>query len=80
MLHRKEDLGLYQNQLNYMTTAWTVGYVIGEIPSNVVLTRIRPSLWIPTMEVGSRLLFVKSDPEANLLGHLVCPYDVTLKM
>ncbi|KAL9067902.1 MAG: hypothetical protein Q9157_006667 [Trypethelium eluteriae] len=26
----KEDLGLYQNQLNYMTTAWTVGYVIGE--------------------------------------------------
>lgn len=28
----KEDLGLYGNQLNIMTTAWTVGYVIGEIP------------------------------------------------
>lgn len=28
----KEDLGLYGNQLNYMITAWTVGYVIGEIP------------------------------------------------
>ncbi|KAH8166703.1 hypothetical protein CIB48_g1551 [Xylaria polymorpha] len=28
----KEDLGLYGNQLNYITTAWTVGYVIGEIP------------------------------------------------
>lgn len=28
----KEDLGLYQNELNYMITAWTVGYVIGEIP------------------------------------------------
>lgn len=28
----KEDLGLYGNQLNYMTTCWTVGYVIGEIP------------------------------------------------
>ena len=28
----KEDLGLYQNQLNYMQTCWTVGYVIGEIP------------------------------------------------
>ncbi|KAJ3565416.1 hypothetical protein NPX13_g7513 [Xylaria arbuscula] len=28
----KEDLGLNGNQLNYITTAWTVGYVIGEIP------------------------------------------------
>jgi ACS family pantothenate transporter-like MFS transporter len=28
----KEDLGLYGNELNYLTTCWTVGYVIGEIP------------------------------------------------
>ncbi|MCJ1401789.1 hypothetical protein MMC11_005006 [Xylographa trunciseda] len=35
----KEDLSLNGNQLNYMTTAWTVGYVIGEIPSNIILTR-----------------------------------------
>jgi hypothetical protein len=47
----KEDLGLYKNQLKYMQTAWTVGYVIGEIPSNILLTRIRPSRWIPTMEI-----------------------------
>lgn len=47
----KEDLGLYGNQLNYMQTCWTIGYVIGEIPSNLILTRIRPSIWIPTLEV-----------------------------
>lgn len=47
----KEDLNLYGNQLNYMQTLWTVGYVIGEVPSNMVLTRVRPSIWIPTMEV-----------------------------
>ncbi|KAI3321766.1 MFS general substrate transporter [Xylariaceae sp. AK1471] len=47
----KEDLGLYGNQLNYITTAWTVGYVIGEIPSNMILTRVRPSIWIPSLEV-----------------------------
>jgi ACS family pantothenate transporter-like MFS transporter len=47
----KEDLGLYQNQLNYMQTAWTVGYVLGEVPSNILLTWIRPSRWIPAMEV-----------------------------
>ncbi|RMZ78714.1 hypothetical protein DV737_g3756, partial [Chaetothyriales sp. CBS 132003] len=47
----KEDLSLYGNQLNYMQSLWTVGYVIGEIPSNMLLTRVRPSLWIPACEV-----------------------------
>lgn len=56
-LYRKEQLGLYGNQLNYMQTAWTVGYVIGQVPSNILLTRIRPSLWIPTMEVSRNLLY-----------------------
>ncbi|KAH9924098.1 MFS general substrate transporter [Amylocystis lapponica] len=47
----QKDLGLHGNQLNYITTAWTCGYVIGQIPSNLLLTRIRPSIWIPAMEV-----------------------------
>ncbi|KAI0760983.1 MFS general substrate transporter [Trametes elegans] len=47
----QEDLGLHGNQLNYITTAWTCGYVIGQIPSNMLITRIRPSIWIPLMEV-----------------------------
>ncbi|KAL2689090.1 hypothetical protein Neosp_003142 [[Neocosmospora] mangrovei] len=29
----KEDLNLMGNELNYMQTCWTVGYVLGEIPS-----------------------------------------------
>ncbi|CCM02774.1 uncharacterized protein FIBRA_04882 [Fibroporia radiculosa] len=45
------DLGLHGNELNYITTAWTCGYVIGQIPSNMLVTRIRPSIWIPLMEV-----------------------------
>lgn len=28
----KEDLKLFGNELNYIQTCWTVGYVIGEIP------------------------------------------------
>ena len=42
-----------------MQTCWTVGYVIGQIPSNLILTRIRPSIWIPSMEVN--LTFVNAD-------------------
>ncbi|KAL6230835.1 hypothetical protein BDW75DRAFT_234093 [Aspergillus navahoensis] len=47
----KEDLGLYKNELNYMQACWTVGYAIGEIPSNLLLTRIRPRYWLPSMEI-----------------------------
>ncbi|KAJ5497553.1 Major facilitator superfamily domain general substrate transporter [Penicillium fimorum] len=47
----KEDLGMYGNELNYMQTCWTIGYVIGEIPSNILLTRIKPRYWIPAMEL-----------------------------
>ncbi|KAK5996396.1 Pantothenate transporter liz1 [Cladobotryum mycophilum] len=54
----KEDLGLDGNQLNYMQTCWTVGYVIGEIPSNLLLTRIRPSILIPSCEVAWAVLTI----------------------
>ncbi|CAK7226534.1 hypothetical protein SCUCBS95973_006232 [Sporothrix curviconia] len=45
------DLNLYGNKLNYMITCWTVGYVVGEVPSNLILTRVRPSIWIPACEL-----------------------------
>ena len=42
---------MFQNELNYALTAFTVGYIIGEVPSNILLTRIRPSIYIPAMQV-----------------------------
>lgn len=47
----KEDLGLYGDELNIMQSTWTVGYVIGQLPSNIILTKFRPSRWIPAMEL-----------------------------
>jgi hypothetical protein len=41
LLHRltvdSTSLRLHGNQLNYITTSWTVGYVIGHIPSKLAL-------------------------------------------
>ncbi|KAI9666076.1 MAG: hypothetical protein M1821_004011 [Bathelium mastoideum] len=54
----KEDLGLYQNQLNYLQVAWTVGYVVSQVPSNILLTRVRPSLLIPTLELVWSILTI----------------------
>ncbi|CAI0654678.1 unnamed protein product [Colletotrichum noveboracense] len=54
----KEDMQLFGNELNYMQTCWTVGYVLGEIPSNLLLTRVRPSIWIPACETTWAVLTI----------------------
>lgn len=48
----EEDLDIHGNQLNYLTTFWTIGYILGQLPSQLVLTKIRPSIWLSCLEIG----------------------------
>ncbi|CAI7626500.1 unnamed protein product [Penicillium bialowiezense] len=48
----KEALDLKGNDLNYLTTYWNIGYIIGQIPSQLILTKIRPSIWLPALEIS----------------------------
>ncbi|KAI9929450.1 hypothetical protein MW887_000921 [Aspergillus wentii] len=45
----KEELAFHGNQFNIINTVFTVGYIIGQIPSNLALTYIRPRLFFPGM-------------------------------
>ncbi|KAJ7126191.1 retrograde regulation protein 2 [Mycena epipterygia] len=47
----KEDLDLNGNQLNFFTTWFNVGYCIMLIPSQVIMTYVRPSYWLPCLEL-----------------------------
>lgn len=47
----EEDLGMYGNQLVTSTSVFTVGYVIGQIPFNLLLTRVSPRWVIPTVSL-----------------------------
>ncbi|PSN67048.1 major facilitator superfamily transporter, partial [Corynespora cassiicola Philippines] len=47
----KEDLAMNGNEINLVDTAWTVGYVVGQIPSQIILTKVRPSIWVPSCEL-----------------------------
>lgn len=44
------------NQLNLIDVAWTSGYVVGQLPSQIILTKVRPSIWIPSCELVWTLL------------------------
>jgi len=58
----KEDLNMYGNELVTSTSIWTVGYVIGQIPSNLLLTRVSPRWVIPS---------VSTHPSIYTLPHLL---------
>ncbi|KAF7292071.1 MFS general substrate transporter [Mycena indigotica] len=47
----KEDLNMYGNELVHATSFWTAGYVIGQVPTNILLTRVPPQYVIPTLEL-----------------------------
>ncbi|EKG18412.1 Methyltransferase type 11 [Macrophomina phaseolina MS6] len=43
----KEELGLYGNELNLMTTYYNIGYIIGAPISNLLLTVVAPRIHLP---------------------------------
>lgn len=47
----KEALSLYGNELVEFTTYFSIGYALFLVPSQMVQTRLRPSLWLPICEV-----------------------------
>ncbi|KAF4879728.1 Pantothenate transporter FEN2 [Colletotrichum siamense] len=47
----KEDIGMEGNDLQYTTGVFQAGYCAAMIPSNIILTRVRPNLLIPAFEV-----------------------------
>ncbi|KAJ9394881.1 hypothetical protein DTO282F9_8185 [Paecilomyces variotii] len=65
----KEDLNMYGNQLNWMTTYWTIGYIVGTLPSQLIQMHIRPSLWLPLLEViwSALVMCMAAAPNVNTI-------------
>ncbi|KIW11224.1 hypothetical protein PV08_10524 [Exophiala spinifera] len=47
-----KDLGLTGNQYNIASTIFFVPYIIFEVPSNVVLKKVRPSIWLAFLVIA----------------------------
>jgi MFS family permease len=47
----KEDLNLYGNELNYFTTYFNIAYCLMLIPSQAIMTYVRPSYWLTGLEI-----------------------------
>ncbi|OAA62130.1 Major facilitator superfamily transporter [Cordyceps fumosorosea ARSEF 2679] len=47
----KDDLDLHGDELNLFTTYFNVAYCIMLIPSQIIMTYVRPSWWLPSIEI-----------------------------
>ncbi|RKK95493.1 hypothetical protein BFJ68_g14779 [Fusarium oxysporum] len=52
----KEDLDLHGNQLNWLTTYFNIGIIIGAPFSTIMLTFIKPRWWLPACTMAWSLL------------------------
>ncbi|CAG8669366.1 17685_t:CDS:2, partial [Cetraspora pellucida] len=52
LAHLERDLNLTGDQFNWCLAIFFLGYVVFEVPSNIMLIKIRPSIWISTLTVG----------------------------
>ncbi|KAH6624132.1 major facilitator superfamily domain-containing protein [Chaetomium sp. MPI-SDFR-AT-0129] len=50
--HLQENLSLTDDQYNWCLTAFFFTYAAFEVPSNLVLKKVRPSIWLPTIMVA----------------------------
>lgn len=48
----QEDLKMYGNQYTYAGSLYTCAYAIMQIPSTLIIQKVRPSTWLALMEVG----------------------------
>ncbi|KAM5354956.1 hypothetical protein ACJ41O_001602 [Fusarium nematophilum] len=48
----QEDLGMWGNEYTYAQTAYTCAYAVMQIPSTLIVQKIRPSLWLALSEVA----------------------------
>lgn len=75
----QQDLHMVGNDLNYLTTYWTIGYIIGQIPSQIIMaTYVPPSIWLPALELTWSLLVMGMAASKNLTTIYVLRFFIGL--
>ncbi|KFA50658.1 hypothetical protein S40293_04908 [Stachybotrys chartarum IBT 40293] len=66
-----EDLGLTGDQYNWCLTVFFFTYAAFEVPSNLLLKKLRPSVWLPTIMVAWGIVMTLMGIVQNYHGLLI---------
>lgn len=67
----QEDLGLLSYEYNWCLTAFFFTYAAFEVPSNLLLKKLRPSRWLPSIMVAWGIVMTLMGIVKNYHGLLV---------
>ncbi|KAF4960799.1 hypothetical protein F66182_18252, partial [Fusarium sp. NRRL 66182] len=66
------DLGLVGNQYNVASTLFFIPYIIFEIPSNMMLKRVSPHIWLTILVLGWGVVMTLMCVVQNYSGLIAC--------
>lgn len=66
-----EDLKLEGNQYNIALTTFFISYCVFEVPSNMMLKKLRPSIWLPTIMIAWGIVMTLMGTVHNYHGLVV---------
>ncbi|KAL3448371.1 major facilitator superfamily domain-containing protein [Aspergillus insuetus] len=66
------DLGLVGNQYNIASTIFFVPYIIFEVPSNIILKKVRPSIWLSFLIIAWGTVMTCMGVVKNFQGLVAC--------
>ncbi|KAJ0323063.1 hypothetical protein COL5a_008511 [Colletotrichum fioriniae] len=67
----QEDLGMTADQYNWCLTVFFFTYAAFEVPSNLLLKKLRPSVWLPTIMVAWGVVMTLMGIVKNYHGLLI---------
>ncbi|KAF4882862.1 putative transporter [Colletotrichum fructicola] len=67
-----KDLGLTGNQYNIASTIFFVPYIIFEIPSNIILKKVRPSMWLSALVLSWGTVMTLMGVVKDFQGMVIC--------
>ncbi|KAK9761586.1 hypothetical protein K7432_013417 [Basidiobolus ranarum] len=78
LAHIDQDLALTPGEYNWSLSIFFVGYVIFEVPSNIILKQIGPSRWIPIVMLSWAIVMMCMAAVNNASGLLACRFFLGL--
>lgn len=72
--HIEKDLGLVGEQYNTCISVLFAGYIALQIPSNLILTRVRPSIYLPTCMALWGIVSACTAATKDFKGLVVCRF------
>ncbi|KAK9764896.1 hypothetical protein K7432_007216 [Basidiobolus ranarum] len=78
LAHIDKDLALTNNEFNWSLSIFFIGYVLFEVPSNIMLKKIGPSRWIPIVMIAWSVVMMCMAAVSNAAGLLASRFFLGL--